>query len=347
MLVSREGAGALPLAIAYAQYASCLQRSEHDSCGTCSSCVKYAQLIHPDLHLSFPIFGSNETCDDFVQGFRKALLENPLMSLNDWLRSIDGENKRPNINIRECRNIIRKLSLRPYESEFKVLVMWLPEYLGKEGNVLLKLLEEPPQNTLFLLVTENLDMILTTIISRTQFIKIPIYSNKEIYEYLVVHQLATDDVSRNVALMAEGNLGKAVKLAGEMENPQYDSFRLWLLDCYNGHIDKIISEADSYSEKGKEGLRMFLLYGIQMIRSALLIQHQSMENKLSASEIEFVGKLSKLVNLDNAERIYQAINQAIFELERNGSAKLILINLSLTLKNCLRPASKPKTASIK
>jgi len=344
MIISREGNAALPLALAYAQYTSCLDKGEHDSCGVCSSCQKYKQLIHPDLHLSFPIFGSTETCDDFIQDFREAFLANPMLTLNDWLRSIDGENKRPNINIRECRNIIRKLSLRPYESDYKVLIMWLPEYLGKEGNVLLKLLEEPPQNTLFLLVTENQDQILTTIISRTQFVKVPVYTYEEIDDYLSTHALANADISRNVALMAEGNLSKAIKLAGEMENTQYDSFRLWLLDCYSGNLGKIIGEIDNYTDKGKEGLKMFLLYGIQMIRSALLIQHQSLQNKLTANEIEFVTKLSKLITLDNTQEIYEAMNQAIFEIDRNGSTKLILINLSLKLKYSLKPKGNLKTA---
>ncbi len=336
MIISREGNAALPIALAYAQYASCLQQLEHDSCGTCSSCVKYQQLIHPDLHLSFPIFGSGETCDDFIQDFREAFLANPMITLNDWLKSIDGENKKPNINIKECRNIIRKLSLRPYESEYKVLIMWLPEYLGKEGNVLLKLLEEPPQNTLFLLVTENQDQILTTIISRTQFVKIPIYTYHEIEAYLNEKQLAAPDIARNVALMAEGNLSKGIRLAGEMEDTQFDGFRLWLLDCYNGNLGKIIGDMDIYADKGKEGFKMFLLYGIQMVRSALLIQHQSLEHKLTANEIEFVTKLSKLIHLENAKDIYEALNGAIFEIDRNGSMKLILINLSLKLKYSLR-----------
>ena len=344
MVIAREGSGALPLALAYAQYTSCTNKAGDDSCGTCASCVKYAQLIHPDLHLSFPIFGSSETCDDFIQAFREAFLSNHMLTLNDWLRSIGGENKRPNINIRECRNIIKKLSLRPYESDFKVLIMWLPEYLGKEGNVLLKLLEEPPHNTLFLLVTENQDQILTTIISRTQFIKVPVYSYQEIETYLVGKELSVPDVARNIALMAEGNLSKAIRLSGEMEDTQFESFRQWLLDCYSGNLGKIISEADQYSEKGKEGLKMFLMYGIQMVRSALLIQHQSMENKLTAGEIEFVGKLAKLIHLENARDIYEALNQAIFEIDRNGSIKLILINLSLKLKYSLRPKGNLQTA---
>lgn len=337
MLIAREGASALPLAIAYARYASCLNRSEEDSCDTCSSCVKYKQLIHPDLHLSFPIYGANETCDDFIHDFRSAVLENPMLTLNQWFEKINGENKKPNINIRECRNIIRKLALKSYESEFKILLMWLPEYLGKEGNVLLKLLEEPPEKTLFLLITENQEMILSTIISRTQFIKVPVYTNEEIDLYLNSQGYASGDLAKNIALMAEGNMSKAIQLSKEMENPQFDRFRMWLLDCYQGNMGKILSELDTFIDSGKEQLKMLLVYGIHMVRSSMLVNHQDLSSKLSAQELEFAGRLSKLISLDAAGTIYHEFNNAIFEIDRNGSVKLILINLSLKLKNCLRP----------
>lgn len=337
LIISTEGASSLPLAIAYAQYASCLNRSETDSCGECSSCIKYNQLIHPDLHFTFPIFGSNETCDDFINDFRTTFLANPLMNLNDWFSSIDADNKKPNVNIKEIRNIMRKLSLKSYESDYKVSIMWLPEYFGKEGNVLLKLLEEPPEKTLFLLVTEHPDNILTTIISRTQFIKIPKYSYKDVEQYLIDKGIAEGDIAKNAALMSEGNLNKATKLATEISDPQFDSFRSWLLDCYQGNMGKIISEMEHYSDKGKEGLKMFFLYGLQMLRSAMLIQHQDLSDKLTATELEFAGKLSKLIELKSTQIIYDAFNEAIFEIDRNGSVKLILINLSLKLKNSLRP----------
>ncbi len=343
LFIGREGNSALALAVAYAQYAACLDRREDDSCGICSSCIKYTQLIHPDLHFSFPIFGSDVNCDDYISEFREAFLANPLLTLSEWFRSIDGENKKPNINIRECRNIIRKLSLRPYESEFKVLIMWLPEYLGKEGNVLLKLLEEPPQNTLFLLVTENQDLILTTIISRTQFSRIPSYSYDDISAYLLEKQLADGDLARNAALMAEGNLSKAIQLASEMQNPQFDDFRQWMLDCYQGNLNKIISDMESYTDKGKEGLKMFLNYGVHLLRSSLLIKHRPADSTLTAAESEFVSKLSKFIHIGNISEIYDAFNRAIFEIDRNGSVKLILINLSLKLKSCLKMPEPAKT----
>ncbi len=259
------------------------------------------------------------------------------MNLNDWLTSIDGENKRANINIREIRNIMRKLSLKPYESSHKVSIIWLPEFLGKEGNVILKLLEEPPENTLFLLVTEQPENILTTIISRTQFIKVPRYKYDEVAEYLEKNNISAGDIAKNAALMSEGSLNKASKLATELNDPQFDTFRAWLLDCYQGNIPKIIKEMEVYSDKGKEGVKLFFLYGIQMIRSAMLIKYQDLSKKLTPAELEFVNKLSKLIELDNTQIIYDAFNQAIFEIDRNGSVKLILINLSLKLKNCLKP----------
>jgi len=342
MVIGSEGSNALSLTLAYAQYISCLNKTENDSCGTCSSCVKYSQLIHPDLHLSFPFIGSNETCDDYIHDFRKSFLSNPNLSFGDWMQSIDSENKRANINIKECRNIIKKLALKPYESNYKVLIMWLPEFLGKEGNVLLKLIEEPPANTLFFLVTENQDLILSTIISRTQFIKVPKYSIELVEQYLKDNELSSGDLARNAALMSEGNLNKAVKLAIELENPQFEMFRAWLLDCYQGHIHNIMDNIENYTEKGKEGLKMFFTYGIHMLRSAILIKHQNLESRLSAQELEFVSKLSNLISIEAAQEIYKAFNNSIFEIDRNGSVRLILINLSLTLKNNLKTKTSQK-----
>jgi DNA polymerase-3 subunit delta' len=343
MFIGREGNGALGLAVAYAQFASCLDRREDDSCGVCSSCLKYQNLVHPDLHFSFPIYGADVNCDEFINEFRTALTADPLLTLNSWFTSLNAENKKPNIPIKECRNIIRKLALKPYESEFKVLIIWLPEYLGKEGNVLLKLLEEPPEKTLFLLVTENQESILSTIISRTQFTRIPSYSYEEINGYLVGRNIANADLARNAALMAEGNLSKAIQLAGEIENPQFDDFRQWLLDCYQGNVSKIISDMDAYTDKGKEGLKLFLNYGVHLLRSSLLVRHRPENNKLTEAELEFANKLSKFIHIGNISQIYDGFNKAIFEIDRNGSVKLILINLSLKLKNCLRMPEPYKT----
>ena len=164
------GSGSLPLAVAYAQYLSCENKLEEDSCGECSSCRKYQKLMHPDLHFSYPFFAKHkeDTAITFIEQWREAFTTNPYLSLDTWRDYLDAENKQANINIAECHQIIKKLSFKPFESAYKILILWLPEYLDKEGNALLKIIEEPQPNTLFILVAQNQDQILNTILSRTQ-----------------------------------------------------------------------------------------------------------------------------------------------------------------------------------
>src|SRR5688572_28198421 len=175
LLLGPLGHGGLPLALAFSQYLNCENPKEDDSCGVCPSCSKAGKLIHPDIHFSFPFpkVDKKERCDEFIHDWREALQENPYLDLFSWMSRFEAENKQPNIPIRECHDIFHKLSLKAFESPYKVVVLWLPEYLGKEGNSLLKILEEPPDRTVFIFVAENSDMMLPTILSRMQIIKIP------------------------------------------------------------------------------------------------------------------------------------------------------------------------------
>src|SRR5690606_7490045 len=188
LFLGPEGSGGLALAVAYAQYINCEQKQENDSCGECGSCRRYQKLIHPDLHFSYPFFATKERGEvaaDYLEEWRHAFLSNPYMGFDYWRHQLDGGNKQANINIKEAHDIIKKLSLKAFEAEYKVHIMWLPEYLDKEGNELLKLIEEPPAKTVFLLVSENQDKILNTIISRTQLLKIPKFSYADIKQYLI------------------------------------------------------------------------------------------------------------------------------------------------------------------
>jgi DNA polymerase-3 subunit delta' len=170
LFLGPEGSGSLALAVAYAQYLSCEDKQTDDSCGVCSSCRKYQKLMHPDLHFSYPFFAKHkdDTALTYIEQWRDAFTANPYLSLDIWRGYLEAENKQANINIAECHQIIKKLSFKPFESAYKILILWLPEYLDKEGNALLKVIEEPQPNTLFLLVAQNQDQILNTILSRTQ-----------------------------------------------------------------------------------------------------------------------------------------------------------------------------------
>src|SRR6201995_56368 len=181
------GSGSLPLAVAYAQFLSCEARLPADSCGECSSCRKYQKLMHPDLHFSYPFFAKHkdDSAISFIEEWREAFSAHPYLTLDIWRGYLDAENKQANINIAECHQILKKLSFKPFESLYKVLILWLPEYLDKEGNALLKIIEEPQPNTLFLLVAQNQDHVLNTILSRTQLVKIPQLSYNDIKEHFV------------------------------------------------------------------------------------------------------------------------------------------------------------------
>src|SRR6195952_3583859 len=208
------GSGSLPLAVAYAQYLSCEDKQADDSCGICSSCRKYQKLMHPDLHFSYPFFAKHkdDTALTFIEEWREAFLASPYLSLDTWRGYLDAENKQANINIAECHQIIKKLSFKPFESEYKILILWLPEYLDKEGNSLLKIIEEPQPNTLFLLVAQSQDQILNTILSRTQLVKIPALGYDDIKDDLVANHHQTEMAASEIAYLSNGNMTEALTM---------------------------------------------------------------------------------------------------------------------------------------
>ncbi|HYH56417.1 MAG TPA: hypothetical protein VD772_07385, partial [Anseongella sp.] len=229
-----EGSGALPLAIAYAQYLSCDSQQEEDACGNCISCKKYQKLAHPDLHFSFPFIAQKKDTVslDYSSEWRDALLEQPYLTLEQWMKRLNAENKQPNINIAECHSIIQRLSLKPFESEFKVLIIWLPEYLREVGNSLLKLIEEPSGKTLFLLVSEQPDQLLATLLSRTQLVRIPRLPEEEIVQYLVEAGETEPEIARQTARLSNGNLAAAIELSAG-ERSSYGAFFIdWMRLCY-------------------------------------------------------------------------------------------------------------------
>lgn len=229
LFLGPEGSGSLALAHAYAQFINCEAKLADDSCGQCNSCRKYAKIIHPDLHFSFPFFakGKEETSVTYMEEWRAAFLKNPYLSLEYWRGQLEADNKQANINIAEAHDIIKKLSLKAFEAEYKILIMWLPEYLDTQGNALLKLIEEPPEKTLFLLVSENQDRILNTIISRTQLVKIQKLPHQDITNYLVEERGIQKEQAGEIAFIADGNLQQALNLLSESGN-HLDLLIRWL-----------------------------------------------------------------------------------------------------------------------
>ncbi len=331
-----EGGGQLAMALAYAQYAICLNPSNEDSCGKCSNCVKMEKMIHPDLHFSYPMSGGGAVAENQMLLFKKSLAENPYMSIHDWMSISGKENGLPNITSAECRSIIHKLSFKPFEASIKILIMWLPEYLNVTGNILLKSIEEPSGKTLLLLVSNQEEKILGTILSRTQKTRFPPFKVSEIKEYMLANYEMTEDVAQNIGLMSGGDLNKAINLSENVENAFLDSFRGWLLDCYKGDKTRFDYWTKELSGLGREKIKSFFDYGLQMCRACLVEPYGLNKDRLTHNENDFVKKLAALMDIDNIATFYKLISDASYGIERNGNAKIIIIDLSLNIRKCFK-----------
>ncbi len=335
LFLGPEGSGALPLAVAYAQYINCENRSASDSCGTCASCLKYEKLIHPDLHFSYPFFAkkSEETSSTYMEDWRAAFLANPYMGLSYWRNQLEAENKQANINIAEAHSIIKKLSLKSFEAEYKVLVMWLPEYLDTQGNALLKLIEEPPEKTLFLLVAENQDKILNTIISRTQLVKVNKLPQEDIAEYLINEKRIDPSRANEIAFIADGNMQSAFEQLHEEDNTNFDLLIRWFRFIVTDSGLNIIQICDEeISKLGRENQKLFLVYSINVLRQIVLL-NQGMPNLvfLKDAELEFVQKFSEISSLEKLEAAIEMLEKTHYSVERNANPKILFLDLSLQL----------------
>ena len=339
LFLGPEGSGSLALAVAYAQYVSCEDKQENDSCGVCSSCRKYQKLVHPDLHFSYPFFAkkSDETALNYIEEWRDAFLANPYLSLDIWRSYLQAENKQANINIAECHQIIKKLSFKPFESPYKILILWLPEYLDKEGNALLKIIEEPQPNTLFLLVAQNQDQILNTILSRTQLVKIPRLKDEVIKEYLIAEHNQTEHAAAEIAFLSSGNLTEALAMLGENENSFHDMFVNWLRMCYaNKKGSDILSFVDELAKIGRENQKNFMRYGISYVRECcMILACASNLVHLPADELDTAQKMTKVMSLPMAEAIGNILEKAHYHVERNANPKILFLDVSLQLVSVL------------
>ncbi|NQX41996.1 hypothetical protein HQN84_24300 [Pedobacter steynii] len=346
LFLSSEGSGALPMAIAYAQYINCLDKQGDDSCGVCSSCRKYERYIHPDLHFSYPFFASKDAriAVDVLDEWRNMLLEDAYFDMDIWRSKLSADNKQANINIAECHDIIKKLSYKAFEAETKVLIMWLPEYLDKEGNALLKIIEEPPKNTLFLLVANNQEQILSTLLSRTQIVKIPKLPHATIEQYLMEKHGMQEDQATEYSFLADGNLIEAKLLVANTQNENADKFAEWLRMGYGNRVLDLTVFVDQAAGWGRENQKNFLKYGINFLRECSLLLSGAEELvKLPARTLDTAKKLSNhVLDLGMAEAIIQELERAHYHIERNANPKILFLDVSLQLVKIIKFKTFPK-----
>jgi DNA polymerase-3 subunit delta' len=278
MISGPEGTGKLGLAIAYAQYISCRRRSGTDSCGICPSCRKYSKLIHTDLHFVFPIFKPKKVdeayCDDFLKSWREMVLKSHYFSLNQWMNYIDAENSQAIIYSHESKSIIKKLSIKPFEAEFKVMIIWLPEKMNVQcANKLLKMIEEPPPKTLFLLVTENEDSIISTILSRTQIIKVQRIDPNDLLDVLQKENRYDPETLAQIVHRANGNYLKALDFAdpGEDKKLYFETFQIMMRHAFTANIPGLLDNANELASLGRERQKEFFLYALQLVRDYFML----------------------------------------------------------------------------
>lgn len=337
-LLGNEGTGNLAMALAMTQYLHCKQKTEIDSCGTCSSCVKMKKMQHPDVHFSFPVVStlkSIPTSKQFISEFREFAIQTPYGNDVDWIEFL-GQEKQGNITALECREIIQKLQLRSFESEYKILIMWYPEYLGKEGNILLKLIEEPTAKTILIFVTEQLDELLLTIQSRTQLFSLKRLSNLEIKDALIDRGIE-EEKALQIARIAEGNYNEALKLSRTQDEAFLDITRNWLNYMYSNNGLQLVNWVVEIAEKNKEVQKKFLNYFIQLIEHTLRWKHnQTQHLTLIEAEQKLIETLIKIgVDENKIPAINTILNDAIYHIERNANTKILFHNVSLHIQQIL------------
>ena len=340
-----EGSGKLSLAIAYAQYINCENKQEQDSCGTCPSCLKYNKLQHPDLHFVFPVATNSDVkkdpvSDNFIADWREIFLQHPYLSLDMWLAHIGVENKQGSIQKEESREIVRKLNLKTYEAEYKVMIIWMAEKMNEScANKLLKILEEPPPKTLFILISEHTEDLMATILSRTQIIRIPKIDDtsmrKKLQEDFDLHGEDLDVLVHN----ANGNYTKAFQLVSfENENSDYYNYFTNIMRlAYVRNVPELSKLSDEIAKMGREKQKGFLEYGLKMLRENFILNQKNQDIVyLYKTEKEFSLKFHPYINEKNIGQFTKEFNDAHYHIERNGNAKMIFFDLILKIITLLR-----------
>lgn len=312
-----------------------------EPCGHCGACHKAQQFIHPDIHFSYPVVKKKDdrpaVSTDYAAEWRTALKSNPYLDVNQWLQGINAENKQGNINKDECNAIIKKLSLKVFEGRFKILLMWLPEYLGNEGNRLLKLIEEPPEQTVFLLVAETQDRILNTILSRCQLVKTDPLSDDEVVEGLKRLRNLDDNRSRQLAFLADGNLNTALAMA---DNPEVDDSRLlidWMRKCYRGFGPDLVKSTEDFAKLGRENQKQFLQYSLYFLREIMGFAVGSPNApRLRTEEFQTAQNMARLLGFNQIDRMAQLLNDNIYHIERNANPKVLFLDTSIKMNRIFK-----------
>ena len=341
LFLGSVGSGTFPLALAYAQYILCPNRSATDSCGVCPSCQKISKLVHPDVHFVFPSAANKKVKKDpesdlFIEEWRNFVLaNNAYFDAQSWYQSLDIENKQGYISVRDAATLQRKLNLKAYEGDYKVGIIWMAEKMRVDtANKLLKLLEEPPEKTVFLLIAEDQDELLATIRSRTALMKIPRIENDALQQALEEKFDCTENEAHDAAMIAEGDWLAACRYVNDKDDEKFffQTFQQWMRLCFLNAMSQLIDFANNIKTIGRERQKELLNYGLKVVRNAMLINNNLSDLvMLPNDEKNFVTKFAPFINPANTMQINELFEESINQIERNGNAQIIFLDDSFKL----------------
>lgn len=346
LFLGPTGSGKLPLALAYAQYILCPNRTETDSCGVCPTCQKMQKLVHPDLHFVIPTNTTKKVKDKpqsdlFMEEWREFVQEqNGYFSANDWYAFLDIENKQGYMSVRDAASLLRKLSMKAYEGDYKIAIIWMAEKMRLDtANKLLKLLEEPPEKTVFLLVAEDPEELLATIKSRTALVKIPALGVDEVESALISRLNCDPQQAHDAAMISEGNWLNACHFVQESEDRKFffATFQQWMRLCFRGAYPEIIDFSSNVKALGREKQKELLDYGLRIIRNTLLFNNNLAEIvMLPDDEKKFNSNFAPFVTPANLVQIAELFEEAIRHIERNGNAQIIFSDVGFKMSGLLK-----------
>ncbi|MFA6126677.1 MAG: DNA polymerase III subunit delta [Bacteroidales bacterium] len=345
MLSGSQGSGNYALALALAQYLQCTSPVSDDSCGECPACHQAAQFVHPDIHFVFPVartakIKDEPSSDDFITEWRQYLAGNPYPSLEGWYHAMGIENKQAGIFKKEAQDILRKLNFKSYQSDYKVIIFWMPEKMNvTSANKLLKIIEEPADHTVFLFVTAGTDEILPTILSRTQLIKVPKIGNGALYDKLITEFPGQEDLIRGVVQRSQGDYLVAHEMIEQSDQNllNRDRFIRWMRISFALQVQEITAWVGEVSEIGRERQKWFLQYAMSMIRNNFLLNQGLSELAfLDSEETAFSSRFNTYIHRGNIDALMQEFDLAIAQITMNANPKILLTDMSLQLHILLR-----------
>ncbi|MBL3656770.1 DNA polymerase III subunit [Fulvivirga sediminis] len=343
LFMGKPGSPNLPMALAFANYLNCEKPSENDACGECPSCYKNQRFIHPDMHFVYPvsatknITGKDVVSSSYLKEWRAFLSSTPYGGIDNWSAHYGGEDKQVNISKEESRQIIKNLSLKAFEGKYKVMIIWLPEYMNAAAaNGILKILEEPPEKTIFLLVSNDTERLLTTILSRTQIVTIPKFSDESIQQMLEENHGLEPQQANQLSHLADGDYNLAVKLLNNIEDDSHQLFTDWMRDCFRKDFSELVVKSDQFHSMNKVAQRSLFLYALNMFREAIIYNAAPDLKRVSGAVGSFIENFSKVMDSTKVESISKLINDAHYHLERNASPKIIFLDLSLQIARIIK-----------